>query len=82
MMISGGTTIVVGSGGERMKKLNVDINNDEYRDLSKIAEGLNISVAQLLGAFVQDLTYSLRSAGSDERAMARNWLVRNEYRDW
>jgi hypothetical protein len=65
-----------------MKKLNVDINNDEYRNLSLIAEGLEISVAQLLGAFVQDLTYSLRSAGSDERRLAREWLSRRQSCDW
>jgi hypothetical protein len=65
-----------------MKRIKVDITYQEYQDLQRIAESAKTSVANLVGAFIQDLTYSDRSGGSDERELAREWLGRNVYRVW
>lgn len=59
-----------------MKRLMVDINEEEYQLLKEIAANQESSVALLLGAFVHDLTASDRSGGSDERMYARDWLYR------
>lgn len=59
-----------------MKRLTIDINDEEYQALKLIAENEESTIAKLLGAFVQDLTFSNRSGGSDERLYARDYLRR------
>ncbi len=60
-----------------MKRLTIDINAEEYARLLEIAEYYNTDVKKLLGAFVQDLTVSDRSGGSDERSLASQWADRS-----
>lgn len=58
-----------------MKRLTVDVNEEEYNYLLRIAECYNTDVKSLLGVFVQDLRSSDRSGGSDERHLQVNGLV-------
>lgn len=59
-----------------MKRLTVNINEEEYARLKEIADGEESTVAELLGAFVQDLTDCGRRGGSDEHMRAWDWLHR------
>jgi predicted DNA-binding ribbon-helix-helix protein len=59
-----------------MKRITIDINDAEYERLKQIATDHESTVAQLLGAFVQDLTDSDRRGGSDEHLKAWEWLDR------
>jgi hypothetical protein len=59
-----------------MKRLMVDINEEEYARLKEIAKDQESTVAELLGAFCQDLTDCGRRGGSDEYYKAWNWLQR------
>jgi predicted DNA-binding ribbon-helix-helix protein len=59
-----------------MKRISIDINDEEYAQLKRIAEWREVSVATLLGYFVQDLTDSDRRGGSDEHYRALDWLDR------
>lgn len=58
-----------------MKRLNVDIDEEQYEELKEIARNYEVSVADILGAFVADLT-CIKSNGSDERELAREYLER------
>jgi hypothetical protein len=59
-----------------MKRLNVDITEEEYERLKEIAQDQESTVAYLLGCFIADLTRSDNSGGSDEREYANDWLYR------
>lgn len=59
-----------------MKRLTIDINEEEYERLKRIAEQQESTVAKLLGAFCQDLTDCGRRGGSDEADFALDWLRR------
>ncbi|MFS0776056.1 hypothetical protein ABC255_08630 [Neobacillus sp. 3P2-tot-E-2] len=59
-----------------MKRLNVDITEEEYVLLKEKAENEGVTIAFLLGCFIADLTRSENSGGSDEREYANNWLHR------
>lgn len=58
-----------------MKRVNVDINDEQYERLKEIAHEYDVSVATILGAFVADLT-GINSNGSDEREYAWQYLER------
>lgn len=58
-----------------MKRLSVDIDDDQYDRLKEIAQEYDVSVATILGAFAADLT-GIRSNGSDERDYAWQYLER------
>ncbi|WP_313804752.1 hypothetical protein [Cytobacillus sp.] len=58
-----------------MKRLNVDINEEQYEELKEIAKEHDVNIATLLGAFVADLS-GILSNGSDERDYARQYLDR------
>jgi hypothetical protein len=63
-----------------MKRVTIDVNEKEYARLKEIAADREVSVAGLLGAFVQDLTDCGRRGGSDESDRAWEWLSRNNFR--
>ena len=58
-----------------MKWLKVDIDDEQYAALKYIADKNECSVADILGAYVSDLT-QIRSNGSDEREFARTYFER------
>ena len=58
-----------------MKRLNVDIGEEEYALLKDFAAEHNVSVAEILGNYVQDLV-QCNSNGSDERMYARQYFDR------
>jgi len=58
-----------------MKRLNVDIDDQVYEALKEIAEDRNVTVAQILGNYANDLT-GINSNGSDERLFARQYFER------
>ena len=58
-----------------MKRLNVAIGDEEYQALKELAERKNVTVAEILGNYVQDLT-GINSNGSDERAFAKSYFDR------
>lgn len=62
-----------------MKRLNVDIGEEEYQLLKEFASEHNVTVSEILGNYVQDLI-QFNSNGSDERMYAtqyfeRTWLA-------
>ena len=59
-----------------MKRLTIDINEEEYYRLKEIANDQESNIAHLLGAFCQDLTDCGRRGGSDEHMRAWEWLYR------
>ena len=59
-----------------MKRLNVAIGEEEYQALKELAESRNVSVAEILGNYVKDLT-EIHSNGSDERMYARQYFERS-----
>lgn len=63
-----------------MKRLLIDINDEEHERLKEIAEERGMTVATFLGAFVQDLTDCGRREGSDEYARAWDWVNRNNFK--
>jgi hypothetical protein len=58
-----------------MKRLKVNINDEQYQRLQEIAKDYDVSVAEILGAFTADLT-GVNSNGSDERSFAWRYLER------
>lgn len=58
-----------------MKRLNVAIDDEQYAALKEIASTNGCTVADILGAYVADLT-QIQSNGSDERDMARAYFER------
>jgi len=59
-----------------MKRLNVAIGEEEYEALRVLALEKNVTVADILGNYVQDLT-GIKSNGSDERMYARQYFERS-----
>ena len=59
-----------------MKKLVVNLTDEEKDRLKEIAKDHDTSPGELLAAFVADLVCSERTGGSDERMYASNWLGR------
>lgn len=57
------------------KRLTVEINEEQFKELADFAERRNITVAQILGNYVADLT-RIDSNGSDEREFARTYFER------
>lgn len=58
-----------------MKRLNAAINEEQYERLKEIAVEYDVTPAQIIGAFVADLT-GINSNGSDERDYAWRYLER------
>ena len=63
-----------------MKRIYVSISDDEKNDLTRLAGTFGTTPAELLAAFIADLTGSNTSGGSDERMLASSWLNRQTYR--
>jgi hypothetical protein len=59
-----------------VKRLSIDINEEEYARLKEIASEQESTISDLLGAFCQDLTNCGRRGGSDEHMRAWDWLYR------
>ncbi|WP_404403857.1 hypothetical protein [Jeotgalibacillus malaysiensis] len=59
-----------------MKRISVDINEEEYERLKEIADEHNVKVSLILGYYVRDLVCSARSNGSDERQYAQDYFQR------
>jgi len=64
----------------RMKRVYVNLTDEEKEDLERIAADHDATPGELLAAFVADLTYSNRTGGGDERMYASEWLDRQAYR--
>jgi len=65
-----------------VKRLSVNIDDEQYAALKKIAETNDCTVADILGAYVADLT-QVHSNGSDEREFARSYFERTHlYTGW
>ena len=67
-----------------MKRLNVAIGEEEYQALKEFAKYYEVSIAEILGYYVQDLV-QINSHGSDERDYARQYFQRTELswmKDW
>ena len=58
-----------------MKRLNVNISDEQYEALGEIAKAHVCTVADILGVFVADLT-GVNSTGSDEQEKARAYFER------
>ena len=58
-----------------MKRLNVDIDDEVYEARKALAEEKNVTVAQILGNYANDLT-GIHSNGSDERMYAEQYFNR------
>ena len=62
---------------EKMKiKVDIELLPDDFRILTETAGRQGMTTAELLQAFIYDLTLSSLSHGSDERDLARAWLDR------
>ena len=61
---------------DSMKRLSVDIGEEEYAALKELAESRKVTVADILGNYVRDLT-AINSNGSDERMFARQYFERS-----
>ena len=64
------------NGDDYMRRIYINITDEEKERLSKIAAEHDATPGELLAAFVADITYSDRSGGSDERMYAEQWLCR------
>ena len=59
-----------------VKRIYVNLTDDEAAELKERAEYHSATPGELLAAFTADLTCSKRSGGSDERMYANDWLGR------
>ncbi|WP_391116016.1 hypothetical protein [Psychrobacillus sp. L3] len=57
------------------KRLNVEINDVQFKALKEFAKRYNCSIADVLGNYIADLT-QIESNGSDERILAREYFQR------
>jgi len=64
----------------RVKRVYVNLTDEEKERLTEIAADHDATPCELLAAFVADLTHSNRTGGSDERMYANEWLDRQTYR--
>jgi len=64
----------------RMKRVYVNLTDEEKERLAEIAADHDATPGELLAAFVADLTCSNRTGGGDERMYASDWLDRQTYR--
>ena len=60
-----------------MKRLNVAIGEEEYEALKEFAKRYEVSIAEILGYYIQDLV-QVNSHGSDEREDAMRYFQRTE----
>ncbi len=60
-------------------KITIDLTKDEYCELKAVATMCSISMRNILEQFVADLTHSRRTGGSDERLLARRYVMRCNY---
>ena len=58
------------------KSLSLEISESEYCGLRQISAKQGISVRELLTAFIADATGSPQIGGSDDRALADQWVER------
>lgn len=56
-----------------MKRINVDINDNEYLILKGLAKESNISVAKILGEYAKELTKK-----GDTKLFDKDWVIRNQ----
>lgn len=63
-----------------MKRITITITEEEHERLTEIAHDHETTAAQMLAAFVADLTCSKNRGGSDESMMADDWLARQTCR--
>lgn len=63
-----------------MKRICINLTDEEYENLARIAADHNATPGELLAGFAADLTYSDRRGGSDESMLANDWLSRQTYR--
>ena len=60
-------------------KIAIDLTKDEYCELKAVAIMCSIPIREILEQFVADLTHSRRTGGSDERLLARRYIMRCNY---
>lgn len=63
----------------KKRRITVELTDEELFKLRQLSEIRETTVNKLLSQFIADLTYSDRSGGSDERAIADEWLSRSIY---
>ncbi|MDY5929873.1 MAG: hypothetical protein SPJ27_07555 [Candidatus Onthovivens sp.] len=68
---------------KKQHNIKVNLSDKDYNILKEYAKKYNISLSQLIEAFIKDLVFSDESNGSDERRIANEWYDRNycNYKD-
>ena len=68
---------------KKQHNIKVNLSDKDYKNLKEYARSYNISLSQLIEAFIKDLVSSDESNGSDERRIANEWYGRNysNYKD-
>lgn len=68
---------------KKQHNIKVNLSDKDYKILKEYARNYNISLSQLIEAFIKDLVFSDESNGSDERRIANEWYNRNysNYKD-
>lgn len=60
----------------RERTIQIRLSDDDVARISEKAASVGLTVSELLGNFIEDLTDGAHSNGSDERMLANEWLER------